>query len=509
MSKKVLIIGSGLGGMSAAIHLANAGFEVEVFESQSFPGGKVGLFEKDGFRFDTGPSLVTMPLVLEELFRVAGYELRDYLTVRPLDVLTKYFYPDGTVINAYADQEKFAEEIEAKTSDSKTSIHKFLNYSKKIYEATADIFIFGSLEKFFTLKGFLNPKNILLIPKLLKVDAFRAMHQAISSFFKDPKTIQIFDRFATYNGSNPFRAPATLNVIAHVEHGIGGYYTENGIYEIPKALFKLAEMKGVKFHFNSTVEKIVTKDKKVAGIEVSAARDQSSNQETSSNRAPQSTAKFIPCENIISNVDVVTTYEKLLNTPTKYSNQEPSTSVLVFNWGIKGIYENLDIHNILFSSNYEHECDLTSSGFFPEDKTIYINISSKYSKKDAPENCENWFVLVNMPALKVSKEEIQKTKVNILKKIKEFTGIDLKGKIIIEEILTPQLLEERTGSYLGALYGPSSNSKFSAFLRQQSKPKDFEGLYFCGGSAHPGGGIPLVIKSGQFAAESIILSSRA
>lgn len=484
MDKKVIIIGAGLGGMSAGIRLANAGWTVDIYESQTFPGGKIGQFEKDGFRFDTGPSLLTMPFVIEELFQDSGYMLQDFFEVKKLEILTKYFYPDGTIIDAYADQEKFAKEIEAKTSDSKSSVLNFLKYAKNIYDATADIFIFGSLEKFLKFPSLLNPQNILLLPRMFRLDPFRTMDQANSSFFKDPKTIQLFDRFATYNGSNPYRAPATLNVIAHVEHGIGGFYPAKGIYEIPNAIYKLALKKGVKFHFNSKVTQIIHSKNKILGI----------NEDN----------HFIPCENIISNADVVTTYKKLLNYPSEYSKQELSTSVLVFNWGVKGIHENLEIHNILFSNDYKKEMDEIFSSQVPSDPTIYINVSSKYNLSDAPEGCENWFVLVNVPSHELTNTDIQNAKLKIQNKILEILGIDLKDKILVEEILTPQLIESRTSSFMGALYGPSSNSKFSAFLRQQAKAKDFGGLYFCGGSAHPGGGIPLVIESGKFAAERLI-----
>lgn len=486
---KTIIIGAGLGGLSAAIYLANKGFEVEVFESQDFPGGKVGQIEKAGFRFDTGPSLLTMPFVLEEVFKDSGYRLQDFMEIKKLDILTKYFYPDGTIIDAYSDANLFADEIQKKTLDSKDSVLRFLEYSKQIYDATQDVFIFDSVEKFTNP---FNLSNLRLLPRLVKIDSGRNMDTSIRSFFKDEKTIQLFDRFATYNGSNPFHAPATLNVISHVEHGLGAFYPSRGIYEIPDALFRLAEKKGVKFNFNTKVERILLQDKKVIGVKVDG--------------------KDLYSDIVISNADVNFTYSKLLQdnsskTAKKYLNQELSSSVIVFNWGVKGIHKNLDIHNILFSSDYKKEFDeLFNQKKVPSDPTIYINITSKYNLKDAPKGHENWFVLVNSPIVSSDQnysEQLLNIKSSILNKIKSMLQIDLKNQIVFEDILTPELIEKRTSSWKGALYGISSNNKFAAFNRHPAKSKEYENLYFCGGSAHPGGGIPLVIQSGKLAADRI------
>lgn len=226
MKKKIGIVGSGLGGLSAAIRLASAGYEVEVFESNSYPGGKASSVEFDGFRFDAGPSLLTMPFVLEDLFTNAGERLNDYLNLKKMDVICKYFYPDSTILNAYSNTNKFADEIELKTSDKKNNVLRYLNYCKNIYDLTAELFLFNSPSQ---IKTFLNVKAFKTLLKINQIDPFRTMDKSNRRFFKDEKTIQLFNRYATYNGSDPYQAPATLNIIQHVEYNLGAF--------LPKRVF--------------------------------------------------------------------------------------------------------------------------------------------------------------------------------------------------------------------------------------------------------------------------------
>ncbi len=489
--KSISIIGSGLGGLSAAVRLAHAGCDVTVYEKNPTPGGKARSLEQNGFRFDTGPSLITMPFVINELFESVGENLADWLTLNKLDNLCKYFYPDGTLLNAYSDKEKFAAEIEANTTEKREALYKYLDYCKTIYELTADIFLFKDL---YSAKTYSNLKALKTLFKLPKIDSFRTMNEANRSFFKDKKIIQLFNRYATYNGSDPYKCPATLNIISHVEYSIGGYYASGGMYSLTDALYRLALKKGVKFCFSSPVEKIITEGKSVNGILTGG--------------------KEILSDVVISNADVYSTYGKLLNdtkssTAKKYNKLEPSSSALVFYWGVNVTSQKLDTHNILFSADYKKEFEeLFDKKKYPTDPTIYIYISSKFSPGDAPAGKENWFVMINAPncASPNAKAQMSNEKIRdiILTKIKALTGYDIKEKLETESIMTPQDIEDQTGSYKGSIYGISSNSRNAAFLRQRNMSKQYRDLYFTGGSAHPGGGIPLVILSGKITAEKIM-----
>ncbi|MBZ0202711.1 MAG: phytoene desaturase [Ignavibacteria bacterium] len=498
--KSISIIGSGLGGLSAAIRLAHNGYNVTVYEKNSYPGGKAGSVNIDGFRFDTGPSLLTMPFVIEELFSSVNENASDYLEFNKLKNLCRYFFFDGTMLNAYSDLIKFENEIAAKTIESPGTLKKFLEYCKTIYNLTSDIFLFSDL---YSAKTYTNLKAFKTLFKLPKIDSFRTLNEANRSFFKDEKLIQLFNRYATYNGSNPYKCPATLNIISHVECSLGGYYLSGGMHSLTKAMYALAIKKGVKFEFNCPIEKIIINGKKVKGI-IAAGKE-------------------IPSDIVISNADVFQTYGDLLNDNTssaakRYLKLEPSSSALVFYWGVNINSEKLDTHNILFSKDYEKEfSELFDKKIFPEDPTVYIYISSKFSPNDAPAGKENWFVMINAPNTHTASPEkgskptkgarsggADYIKQTILNRIKSFTGYDISGKIECEKIMTPQDIETQTGSFGGSIYGISSNSSNAAFLRQANASKQYRGLYFTGGSAHPGGGIPLVILSGKIAAEKII-----
>jgi len=492
-SISIIVIGSGLGGLSAAIRLAYAGYDVTVYEKNPTPGGKARSIEQSGFRFDTGPSLITMPFVINELFESVGENPVDWLTLNKLTNLCKYFYPDGTVLNAYSDREKFAVEIEANTTEKRDALYKYLAYCKTIYDLTADIFLFKDLYSARTYSNFKAFKTLLKLPK---IDSFRTMNNANRSFFNDERIIQLFNRYATYNGSDPYKCPATLNIISHVEYSIGGYYASGGMYSLTDALYRLALKKGVKFRFNTNVEKIITHGNNVKGIITGGSE--------------------ILSDGVISNADVYSTYGKLLNddkssAARKYNKLEPSSSALVFYWGVNIASHKLETHNILFSGDYKKEFEeIFDKKVYPADPTIYIYISSKFSQGDAPSGKENWFVMINAPNCASSNAKVQMSKEGIkqviLSKIKVLTGYDIRDKIETESIMRPQDIEEQTGSFGGSIYGISSNSRNAAFLRQQNMSKLYKGLYFTGGSAHPGGGIPLVILSGKITAEKIINS---
>lgn len=486
--KRIAIIGAGLGGLSAAARLATAGYDVHLFEQNSYPGGKASEFYEQGFRFDTGPSLLTMPYVLEDLFNECKENFSDYLKLEKLEIICRYFYKDKTIINAYSDIDKFGEEISEKTIDDDESLKDFFNYSKTIYDLTADLFLFNSPS---SIKTFLSKKALKTLFNINKIDSLRTVNQAVSSFFKDKKLIQLFNRYATYNGSNPFEAPATLNIISYVEYFPGSFLPKGGIYSITKALRKLCEIKGVNFNFNTSVDEILLKDKTAVGIKANG--------------------ESIGFDKIISNVDVNITFQKLLDgvqtfESRRYKKLKPSLSGVVFYWAMNRKFDSLETHNIIFSENYKTEFDqLTKQKKLPDDPTIYIYISSKLNSYDAPLGKENWFVMLNSPFDEGQnwEKEIQSVRKRIIEKINQTVEAKIEDNILFERILTPKDLEIKTAAFRGSIYGISSDKKSSAFLRQQNKSRTINNLYFCGGSAHPGGGIPLVILSGKIVSDII------
>ena len=489
MKTKIAIIGAGLGGLSAAIRLAAKGFVVDLFEQNENVGGKAGEIKELGYRFDTGPSLLTMPYVIKDLFKESGENIEDYLVLNQLEVICKYFYNDGTIINAYAEAEKFASEIESNTSDNSNALINYLNYCKTIYDLAGDLFLNKDPR---SLSTYFNVKALKTLINIRKIDSFRTINQANSSFFKDKKIVQLFNRYATYNGSNPYLAPATLNIIPHVEYNMGSFIPAGGIYSITKALEKLAVKKGVNIFTDHKVDEIIMDGNNGKAIKVK--------NDTKSYDA------------IISNVDVNFTFRHLIKDfkskeAERYTKEDPSFSGLVFYWGINETFPELETHNILFSDNYKKEFeDLFINKTIHIDPTVYIYISSKLNEGDAPKGKENWFVMVNAPHIYNQNwdEEITKTRKNIITKINRYLKTNVEQFIELEKIMSPLDIQNKTGSHLGSIYGISSNNKFAAFMRQSNKSKTVKNLYFCGGSAHPGGGIPLVILSGKIVSDIIV-----
>jgi phytoene desaturase len=486
--KKALIIGAGIAGIATAIRLSVKGYDVEIFEANNYPGGKISEFEQNGYRFDAGPSLLTMPQYIDDLYKLAGKDPSQYFVYEKLDIICKYFYEDGTCLSAFANPEKFAHEMAAHTTESIEAIKKYTANSNSIYNITNNVFLERSLHRLKTYWRWDTFKSILRLPG---IDAFRTMHHANKGFFKDNRVIQFFNRYATYNGSDPYTAPATLNIIPHLEQHFGAWFPTNGMYSIIAGLVKLAESLGVKIHYNSRVEEIILKDGKATGIKVKN--------------------NPINADLVISNMDVWFTYNQLLKAhphllPKRILQQERSSSAIVFYWGIQKQFPELDLHNIFFSCDYKAEFNhIWKQKTIYNDPTVYLNISSKFKSGDAPLNCENWFAMINVPpdtgqdwgSLVTTARE------NILKKLSQNLGEDISKLIACESILDPRSIESKTSSYQGSIYGTSSNNKFAAFLRHANRSAKISNLYFCGGSVHPGGGIPLCLLSAKIVSEWI------
>lgn len=483
---KALVIGSGIAGIAAAIRLAVRGFEVEVFEANSYPGGKLSEFQLQGYRFDAGPSLFTLPEQVDELFKLAGKNPEDYFSYQKLEDICHYFWEDGTRITAFADQEKFATEVEKNLGEPRTNIRKALASSAYMYDHLAPLFLHRSLHQFST---WTNREALKSYLKMGRLGIFSTMHKANSKLFSNPKLVQLFNRYATYNGSDPYQTPATLNIIPHLEFNRGAYFPKKGMHDITLSLVRLAESIGVKFHLNTKVEEIVVENKKAVGIRVNG--------------------QLIVGDLVVNNMDMVNAYKTLLKNqkqPKKLLNQPKSSSALIFYWGIKKDFPELGLHNIFFSDDYKSEFDaIFKQGTIYADPTIYINISSVLKSDDAPAGGMNWFTMINVPNNQGQDWDhlIGEARKNMLAKIHRILGVNVEPLIEVEDFLDPRTIESRTSSAQGALYGNSSNNRFAAFLRHANYSSDIKNLFFCGGSVHPGGGIPLSLLSAKIMTEFV------
>jgi len=280
-----------------------------------------------------------------------------------------------------------------------------------------------------------------------------------------------------------------MTLIQHLEGTYGTFVPEGGMVSITKALYELALRSGVTFDFQTAVDEIITEQNTTKGVRVKNS--------------------FFDADIVVSNADVYPTYKKLLPSqkfPKKQLQQERSSSAVIFYWGIQHRFKELELHNIFFSDDYKEEFNaIFNKQTVSDDPTIYVNITSKDIPGDAPEGCENWFVMINTPADRGQDWEVivNQLRTFILSKLSNKLGVDLAPLIICESLLTPPLIESKTQSHLGALYGSSSNDSMAAFLRHPNFSNHLKNLYFCGGSVHPGGGIPLCLLSAKIVDELI------
>ena len=484
--KKAIVIGSGVAGLASAIRLAVKGFEVTVYERNAYPGGKLSHFQQDGFSFDAGPSLFTQPKNIEALFELAGEPIKEYFSYKQVPVGCKYFYENGKTIEVSANRNEFAAAMQQQFGESPQAIHDYLNASKKLYNDIGNVFLNNSLHKWKTFFK----KGIL---KAITASKPGYILSSLNSFngkkFKSAEAVQLFNRYATYNGSNPYKAPAMLSLIPHLEMNEGTFYPKGGMISITNALYQLALKKGVTFHFNTPVQSIIEHQCKVLGI---VANDEN-----------------IFADMVVSNLDVYFTYKNLLhNEPkaTKVLKQERSSSALIFYWGINKVFPELGLHNIFFSNDYKKEFEhLFVTKTFSGDPTVYINITSKMETGHAPTGAENWFVMVNAPANTGQDWETLKPQIRqqVIEKLNHLLQTNIEPLIKTEAVLDPVTIESKTASYMGSLYGTSSNSKLAAFFRHPNFTNTIKGLYFVGGSVHPGGCIPLCLKSAEIMSQLV------
>ena len=488
-SNKAIVIGSGVAGLAVAIRLSVQGFDVTVYEKNNEPGGKLALYQKDGYHFDTGPSLFTEPEELEALFNIAGEPIKEYITYNKLDSGCKYFFPNGKHLQTWTNREQLAKEFNDILGEPGENIIQYLTKSETLYNNIGSVFLNSPIQKRKTWKnkGFF--KALMAVrPNLL----FNTLNNYNASAFSTIETIQIFNRFASYNGSDPYLAPAMLSMVAHVELNKSVYYPRGGMISIINALYKLCIKKGVKFNFNTPVQRIISAGNKVMGV---VAGNEN-----------------IYADIAVSNADIYYTAKNLLldeRTANRINKKEKSSSAVIFLWGIKKQFPQLHLHNVFFSGDYKAEFKtLFQLKSFYKDPTIYINITSKMETNHAPEGKENWFVMVNVPS--DSGQDWEKAipflKQQVLKKLRGMLKEDIEPLIASEEIITPPQLEKNTGAFGGAIYGISSNNKRNAFVRHPNFSKEIRDLYFCGGTVHPGGGIPLCLKSAKIVGEMIYRS---
>jgi phytoene desaturase len=488
----VVVIGAGVGGLAVAARLAAAGHQVTVCEATDRVGGKLGRFEKETrlgrFRFDTGPSLLTMPHVFQELFARTGDPLDRAITLRPLEPLTRYRFADGTRLDSSSDLERFRERLDgALGGGSGDDWLRLSERAARIWDAVREPYLESVVDGRVALA-----RRALRVRDLATVAPGRTLRRLGLQYLTDSRLRLVLDRYATYTGSDPRRAPAALAVIPHVERLYGGWYVEGGLYLLAEALADQARAAGATIRTGARVTGIEHAAGSVTGVVLAGG-------------------ERLPADVLVANTDARQLYSQLVPRPRLAGRlrREASLSGLVLLMGVRGRTPGLAHHNVLFPADYDAEFDAVfgQRAALVTDPTIYLAVPDDPLVR--PDGHEAWYVLVNAPRHGDGPGEVDwddsglaGSYVGRIIGMLARRGLAVADRVVFTETITPADLERRTGTPGGAIYGTSSNGVRNAFLRPPNRGP-LRGLYLVGGSTHPGGGLPLVALSAKLVANLI------
>ena len=494
--KPIGIIGGGLGGLSAACVLAARGHRVILFERNAWLGGKAAQLRGDGFRFDMGPTIVTVPSVLRRIFDEAGARMEDYLELVRLDPQWRCFFEDGSSLDLAQDPAAMAKTLDAfaPETNSGARYRDFINYSARLEEISRRHFFYkpiGGLRDMFELKASFDPK---MLGDVLAMRMGRSVASTVRAFTPDPRVAQMIDHFTQYVGSSPYGSPAVLCGIAHMQTGEGIWYPMGGTRAVPEALVRLATELGVEFRTETKIEKILSRGGEVEGVLTDGG-------------------DVIEVSAVVSNCDSVRTHRELINGEVgarfeRRRQYEPACSGVVLYLGLNKRYEHLAHHDFVFSRDPEEEFDwIYRKGEPAPDPTCYLAATSFTEPDTAPPGGEALYVLVHAPFLRPHhdwKKMLPRYRRVILEKLKRTGQMpDIESRIVFERTLTPQDIHERYHVLNGAIYGLASHGKFLGAFKPGNRSPDLRGFYLAGGAAHPGPGMPMVLMSGWIAADAL------
>ncbi len=490
------IIGGGLGGLAAACVLAARGRSVVLFERNEWLGGKAAQLTGAGFRFDMGPTIVTIPSVLRRVFSEAGAKLEDYLDLVRLDPQWRCFFDDGSTLDLAQDPAAMAKTLDtfAPGTNSGSRYRDFIEYSARLDSISQRHFFYkpiGGIGDMFEWKASFDPQ---MLGDVLAMRMGRSVAGTVRSFTPDPRVAQMIDHFTQYVGSSPYGSPAVLCGIAHMQTDEGVWYPRGGTRAVPEALVKLATELGVEFRTSTKIEQILSRNGQVTGVLTDSGEE-------------------IALSAVVSNCDSVRTHRELLRGAPKAAfarrrKYEPACSGVVLYLGLDKRYEHLAHHGFVFSRDPKEEFDwIYKKGEPAPDPTCYLAATSSTEPGTAPPGGEALYVLVHAPYLRPHhdwKAMLPEYRQVILEKLKRTGGMpDIESRIVFEHALTPQDIHDRYHVLDGAIYGLASHGRFLGAFKPGNRSPDLRGLYLAGGAAHPGPGMPMVLMSGWIAADAL------
>jgi phytoene desaturase len=503
--RHVVVIGGGVGGLAAAIRLARVGFGVTLLEKNARVGGKLNLWEirhplrpsERPFRFDTGPSLLTLPFVFEQLFAAAGEKISDHLDLIRLNPIARFCWADGFQFELKATLLETQAELNRIAPDQATGWTALAERGQEIWNRTADLFLYHSPEQALSADRFDPRKALSMLTVPLQIGMLSRFNKLIDRHLSSPRLREVVYQYATYSGASPFRAPATLAVIPHAEQHFGGWYPRGGMYRIAEALEAIARRLGVVIRTDAPVQSVIVENTTARGVILADGN-------------------AILADAVIANSDLVYTYRNLIErknrrtyTDFKLDRLEAGGSGMVLLLGIEGTYPQLAHHTKFMPDDYT--TDLTAmfeTKTIPTDPCIYVCASTRTDSTQAPDGCENLFVLASAPAIDGKLDwstQGPRYRDQLVSTLEHRWRLkDLSKRIVVERHLTPADLQSTYNANAGSIYGIGSNSRRSAFLRPPNRDRDIRHLYFAGGGTHPGGGLPLVALSGKIVSELLM-----
>jgi phytoene desaturase len=496
VDNRVIVVGGGPGGLATACTLAARGYAVVLCDKNDWTGGKAAVHEEAGFRFDMGPTILTIPAVLKRIFDEANQPLETALDLVPLDPQWRSFFTDGTTLDLHADVELMKKELEkfSPGSGAGDGYARFMDLAEKLHKISDDFFFWKSIGG---LKDMFDPKRSVTVSMLREVMRMRPGHSVagtVRSYVPDSRAAQMLDHYTQYVGSCPESSPAVLCGIAHMQSNDGVWYPRGGTGAVPKALTKLALSLGVEIRTNTAIRQIIVKNNRAVGVLTADG-------ETIRGGA------------VVSNSDSVRTHQELLDgRPQKRflgrRNYEPACSGVVLYLGLDRRYEQLLHHNFVFSDDPHKEFDaIYRKGEPAPDPTCYVCAPAVTEPEVAPPGCESLYVLVHTPYLRPHhkwSDMLPAYRDRIIEKLKQTAGLeDIEQHIVVEKALTPQDIQDRYHVLDGAIYGLASHGRFLGAFKPANRSPDVEGLYMAGGSAHPGPGMPMVLMSGWIAGDCV------
>ena len=479
MNKTAIVVGSGFGGISAALRLKSLGYEVSIYEKLNQLGGRARVFKKSGFTFDAGPTVITAPYLIEELFKLFNKNSKDYIDLKPLDVWYRFVFEDGSKFDYSGNEEKMKDQIEKLSKEDFIGYKKLVNFTKKIFD-----------KGFTELSDVPFNKPLFMfkqIPSLLKLKSYKSVYSLVSSYIKNEKLRRLLSMHPLLVGGNPFTTTSIYGLILYLEKKWGIHYSMGGTGQIVNGLEKLMIEENIKIIKGKEVIKLITKNKKISSVKLDDGSEISTN-------------------NVICNADPPAVYSSLVNENLnrvfnwKMKRMQYSMGLFVYYFGTKKKYENIEHHTIKFGEKYEeHLKDIFDNKILNKDISYYLHRPTATDESMAPKGNDCFYVLVPVPNNQSGinwKDKGEEMKNLVIDKM-EILMPDLRNNIVEDFYLTPDYFENELNTKFGSGFSIQPKFTQSAYFRFHNKSEIFDGLYFVGAGTHPGAGVPGVLSSAK------------